>query len=206
VTAMHWEGGIRYARGTRLPGWPCCCSGDRAERIAADKQQTARAEDVTCRACLRLMAQDEREWLRAVAARPRAAGRDALAEQRARAESAELGCTIAYQREPTQAEGDAHEGGMPDHARGECFVPMGGWTGRRCRVCSRWTWGGPTACLECVRREEWDAASTERIAALEGLLGEAAEAVRYVLATGQSLAWTRDVMDRIEAALAAKGK
>lgn len=79
-----------------------------------------------------------------------------LREMRQRAESAELGCDIAYRREPTQAEGDAHEGATHADGRrfpdGECFVPMGGWTGRRCRVCRRWTWGGPTACAVCVAR------------------------------------------------------
>ena len=45
-----------------------------------------------------------------------------------RAESAELGCEIAYRREPTQEEGDAHE-----DENGECFIAMGGWTGRRCQ-------------------------------------------------------------------------
>lgn len=66
-----------------------------------------------------------------------------------RAGSAELGCEIAYRREPTQAEGDAHADGAD-----ECFVAMGGWTGRRCRACGRWVWGGPTACDRCVGREE----------------------------------------------------
>ena len=61
---VHWEGGIRYPRGTRLPGWPCCCSGDKAESIAASGNQSARPTDVTCRPCLRLMAQDERIWVR----------------------------------------------------------------------------------------------------------------------------------------------
>jgi len=75
---------------------------------------------------------------------------------RARAEAAELGCEIAYKREPTQAEGDAYESGEPAHAKGECFVAMGGFTGRRCRVCSRWTWGGPTACEACVVKEDRD--------------------------------------------------
>lgn len=70
-----------------------------------------------------------------------------------RAESAEMGCNIAYRREPTQAEGDAHADGAD-----ECFVTMGGWTGRRCRACGRWVWGGPTACEGCVRREERDEA------------------------------------------------
>jgi len=74
-----------------------------------------------------------------------------------RAESAEMGCEIAYRREPTQAEGDAAE--ASDAPRGgECFVAMGGWTGRRCRACDRWVWGGPTACEGCVRREERDEA------------------------------------------------
>lgn len=95
-----------------------------------------------------------------------------------RAESAELGCEIAYRREPTQAEGDAHEA---DHGcdccdddcqrcahlspqgikSGECFVAMGGWTGRRCRVCRRWVWGGPTACVACVAAEERDSLLAE---------------------------------------------
>lgn len=75
-----------------------------------------------------------------------------------RAESAELGCEIAYRREPTQAEGDAHEYEQhesmgPVHGAGECFVPMGGWTGRRCRRCRRWAWGGPTACEACAAFE-----------------------------------------------------
>jgi hypothetical protein len=80
--------------------------------------------------------------------------RDGIPALAKRAESAELGCEIAYRREPTQADGDAHEGGEPAHAKGECFVAMGGWTGRRCRACARWVWGGPTACDRCVGREE----------------------------------------------------
>ena len=82
-----------------------------------------------------------------------------------RAESAELGCMIAYRREPTSAEGDAHEAGPPGMDDAECFVPMGGWTGRRCRACGCWVWGGPTACERCVRREERDEARDQRDAA-----------------------------------------
>lgn len=78
---------------------------------------------------------------------------DSHAKALGRAESAELGCEIAYRREPTQAEGDAHEHGAPAHRTGECFVPMGGWTGRRCRVCRLWTWGGPTACARCAEAD-----------------------------------------------------
>lgn len=73
---------------------------------------------------------------------------DGVESLREKLESAELGCRIAYRREPTQAEGDAHEAGEPAHAKGQCFVPMGGWTGRRCRICNRWVWGGPTVCVE----------------------------------------------------------
>jgi hypothetical protein len=80
---------------------------------------------------------------------------DAIDALEKRAESAELGCAIAYKREPTQAEGDAHDGNMG--VRGECFVAMGGWTGRRCRVCRRWVWGGPTACAGCVAKPEGNA-------------------------------------------------
>jgi len=66
-----------------------------------------------------------------------------------RAESAEMGCAIAYRREPTEAEAEAFADGAD-----ETFVPMGGWTARRCRFCSRWVFGGPTACVRCVEREE----------------------------------------------------
>jgi len=116
----------------------------RAERDAARKERDAlqRHYDATgpehnLLALLDLYESREREALAGEA--------DAVR----RAESAELGCEIAYRREPTQDEGDAHE-----DALGECFVPMGGWTGRRCRVCNRWTWGGPTACVACVSQEE----------------------------------------------------
>jgi hypothetical protein len=84
-----------------------------------------------------------------------------------RAESAELGCEIAYRREPTQAEGDAYEY-RHDQSMGasecirECHVPMGNHHGHRC-PCGRWVWGGPTVCQRCVDAEavkialEWKA-------------------------------------------------
>ena len=51
-------------------------------------------------------------------------------------------------REPTQNEanhllGDLDEGYLD-----------GGWTARRCRVCNKWVFGGPTACVLCVAKEE----------------------------------------------------
>jgi len=82
-------------------------------------------------------------------------------------DSLRLGCEIAYRREPTQAEGDAHE--LEQHQSmgpviktGECFVPMGNHHGWKCK-CGAWVWGGPTVCQRCVDREavkialEWKA-------------------------------------------------
>lgn len=74
--------------------------------------------------------------------------------------SLRMAVEIAQQREPTQAEGDAHAhrppSGAPDDGGDmldECFVPAGGWPGRICRVCRRWVWGGPTACVQCLEVE-----------------------------------------------------
>ena len=93
--------------------------------------------------------------------------RDGIPMLAKRAEAAELGCEIAYRREPTQAEGDAHEY-RHDQSMGaseairECHVPMGNHHGHRCS-CGRWVWGGPTVCQRCVDAEavkialEWKA-------------------------------------------------
>jgi hypothetical protein len=57
---IHWAGGIRYKRGIRLPGWPCCCSGERCERIASDARNMTRCpQEVTCKRCGNLMRQDD---------------------------------------------------------------------------------------------------------------------------------------------------
>lgn len=58
ITLIHWAGGVRHAHGTWLPGWPCCCSGDRAERIAAAGNQSRCPSEVTCRRCLATMRRD----------------------------------------------------------------------------------------------------------------------------------------------------
>lgn len=93
--------------------------------------------------------------------------RDAMEDVTSLVDSLRLGCEIAYRREPTQAEGDAHEY-RHDQSMGasygasECFVPMGGHHGWRCK-CGVWVWGGPTVCQRCVDREavkvalEWKA-------------------------------------------------
>ena len=62
---------------------------------------------------------------------------------------------LRYEREPSQAEGDAAEGGPPNNVAGECWIAP--WTGRRCRHCSRWVWGGPTACVGCAERSDENA-------------------------------------------------
>jgi hypothetical protein len=61
-------------------------------------------------------------------------------------QSMRLGCELAYQRQPTGAEGNAHEyheeqSMGASHASGECFVPAGSWRGKRCALCSGWMWG-----------------------------------------------------------------
>jgi hypothetical protein len=83
--------------------------------------------------------------------------RDALEDVTSLIDSLRLGCEIAYRREPTQAEGDAHEY-RHDQSMGasecirECHVPMGNHHGHRC-PCGRWVWGGPTVCQRCVGAE-----------------------------------------------------
>lgn len=69
-------------------------------------------------------------------------------------DSLRLGCEIAYRREPTQEEGDAHEHRHDQsmgasHGSAECFVPMGSHHGWKCK-CGTWVWGGPTVCQRCV--------------------------------------------------------
>lgn len=61
---IHWSGGIRHSRGVRLPGWPCCVAGDRAVAIQREGNMTREPDRVTCRACLRMMAKDERPSVR----------------------------------------------------------------------------------------------------------------------------------------------
>jgi hypothetical protein len=127
---------------------------------------------------------------------------DGESEAVRRAESAELGCDIAYRREPTQEEGDAHEDKQhqsmgPDLPTGECFVAMGGWTGRRCRHCARWVWGGPTACAVCVERASRDELGIQLAACQERL--------RLALAVVEAArdCWTTWGRQKVESALAA---
>jgi DNA primase large subunit len=139
---------------------------DAKHRAATEESQKVRERDreiATLRASLARAEAERDEWHRQyiMMSEAQASALSGESEAVRRAEAAELGCEIAYRREPTQAEGDAHEDNGHDcddedcqrcaHLAplgiksGECFVPMGGWTGRRCRRCRRWAWGGPTA-------------------------------------------------------------
>lgn len=56
---VHWIGGVSHSRGVCLSGYPCCCSGRRCVAIAKDCTRCTRdPEEVTCRACLHMMAKD----------------------------------------------------------------------------------------------------------------------------------------------------
>jgi len=112
------------------------------------------------------------------------------------AESAEFGCEIAYKREPTQEEADANANGAD-----ECFIPMGGWTARRCRHCRIWVFGGPTACVRCVERNE----KRELQAQLENVLDSHVEGAWMARALGaeQNLKELRSVLN--DAGLLAQG-
>jgi hypothetical protein len=134
----------------------------------------------------------------------------ALAAALACAEAAETGCEIAYRREPTQAEGDAHE--LPPLAGGdvpsECHVPMGNHHGHRCR-CGTWVWGGPTVCQRCVDAEaikialEWRA-EADRLRRLFDDAGQGEHNVlalvdhyqRCALDAAAKLARVRDLLER----------
>lgn len=53
---IHYSGGVLYATGAQgctemLPGWPACCYGDRAEKIAAAGEQSTDIARVTCAKC-----------------------------------------------------------------------------------------------------------------------------------------------------------
>lgn len=80
--------------------------------------------------------------------------RSAMEDVTSLVDSLRLGCEIAYRREPTQEEGDAHEHRHDQsmgasHGSAECFVPMGSHHGWKCK-CGTWVWGGPTVCQRCV--------------------------------------------------------
>ena len=135
------------------------------------------------------LAMDERKSVYAVVSDEQMSRvRDAMEDVTSLVDSLRLGCEIAYRREPTQAEGDAHEcrhdqSMGASYGAGECFVPMGGHHGWRCK-CGVWVWGGPTVCRRCVDREavkvalEWKAEADR----LRRLFDDAGQGEHNVLA------------------------
>jgi hypothetical protein len=57
-------------------------------------------------------------------------------------------------RAPTQQEAEDVSGVLDT-------VFIDGWTCRRCRLCRRWVFGGPTACEQCIATEERDQSSAD---------------------------------------------
>lgn len=58
-TKVHYSGGIVFGGGSRLPGWACCCFGDRAEKIRDTGTYTEHKKDVTCKGCLKMIEKQE---------------------------------------------------------------------------------------------------------------------------------------------------
>ena len=136
--------------GTSEAGIECCC-----DECCAHGQ-----EDSSC-----VPIADVAEWVR----KRDDQLRKELAELEQRAESAELGCEIAYHREPTPDEGDTyefehHQSMGPVEKSGECHVPAGNWHGHRC-TCGKWVWGGGTVCQGCVDAQAVRLAVSDRDAA-----------------------------------------
>jgi hypothetical protein len=53
---VHWAGGLRLPKQRMLRGWPCCCSGERAEVIRQFGLMNAHEpEQVTCKRCQALL-------------------------------------------------------------------------------------------------------------------------------------------------------
>lgn len=55
---VHYSGAVRTPRLKILAGWAACCSGPKAERIRENGNTTNDPDQVTCRACLRVMLKD----------------------------------------------------------------------------------------------------------------------------------------------------
>ena len=56
---IHYLGGIVFEGGSRLRGWPVCCSGDLCIQIKRNGNTTYDTSAVTCRKCLSLIEKEE---------------------------------------------------------------------------------------------------------------------------------------------------
>lgn len=61
IGKMHWGGGIRLPCKRMLPGWPCCCSGKRADRITNNGRITYDPKQVTCLLCQKIMEEQDKD-------------------------------------------------------------------------------------------------------------------------------------------------
>ena len=52
---MHWGGGLRTPKSIFLAGYPCCCSGQRAIKIAEVGAITSDPNKVTCKKCAKMV-------------------------------------------------------------------------------------------------------------------------------------------------------
>ena len=64
--AVHWVGGVEWVDGrgalqVRLPHYPACCSGERAEELAERVGACSSLRDeVTCARCRAMLAREQR--------------------------------------------------------------------------------------------------------------------------------------------------
>lgn len=102
-----------------------------------------------------------------------------------RVQSAELGCEIAYRREPTADEAEAFKFDRGDGTIVETHVPMGNWHGHRC-TCGKWVWGVGTVCQGCVDAQ-----------AVRTVLDREAQAKRQTVALRAALANRDERLSRV---------
>ncbi len=65
MNKIHYMGGIIFEGGSRLIGWPVCCSGDLCLHIKRKGNTTYDKSAVSCRKCLNLIEKEYRfmkEW------------------------------------------------------------------------------------------------------------------------------------------------
>jgi hypothetical protein len=62
MKTMHYSGRMKIVRAKStsliLPGWACCCSGERSEELRANGHVTREKSFVTCKRCLRNIADE----------------------------------------------------------------------------------------------------------------------------------------------------
>lgn len=56
---IHYAGEIKWLGGSVLPGWAACCSGDQTMAIRERGNHSYTREEVTCRACLKMLEKND---------------------------------------------------------------------------------------------------------------------------------------------------